>query len=109
VKEPKPARKRKRNLKPHAKMKTFTKLTLTTAVALTLGATLLAGPVGPYGPLYGAVRNLLPAREIPAATVTRPLDCKAMLVNRNPKVGGPTYVTCTKAIKETLACRMACR
>ncbi len=90
-------------------MKTLTKLTLTTVAAMALGATtLLAGPAGPYGPLYGAVPNARPAhtREVPAAVAVK---CKSMAVNQNPKAGGPAFVACTKAIKDTLACRMACR
>lgn len=89
-------------------MKTLTKLTLTTVAAMALGATtLLAGPGGgPYGPQYGAVPNARPAHEV-RTPVT--LTCKTMAVNRNPKLGGPTTVACTKAIKDTAACRMACR
>jgi hypothetical protein len=86
-------------------MKTLTKLTLTTVAAMTLGATaLLAGPAGPYGPLYGNVPR--PAREVPAAA---PMKCDRMTVNQNPKLGGTAVVACNEAIKDTLACRMACR
>ena len=100
----KPARNKNRKLKPHAKMKTPTKLTLTTVAAMTLGASsLLAGP-GPGN--WRSDWPKAPARELPAVT---PLKCKSMFVNRNPKLGGPTAVTCTKAIKDTLACRLACR
>jgi len=86
-------------------MKTLTKLTLTTVAAMTLGATtLLAGPAGPYGPLYGNLPRM--ARETPAAVA---MNCDRMTVNRNPKLGGTALVACTKAIKDTLACRVACR
>ncbi len=81
-------------------MKTLTKLTLTTVAAMTLGATtLLAGP-GPIGPTHR------PAREVPAAVT---MKCDRMTVHQNPKLGGTAVVACTKAIKDTLACRLACR
>jgi hypothetical protein len=106
-----PARNRKRNLKSHAKMKTLTKLTLTTVAALTLGATtLLAGPVGPYGPLYGAVRNSASGAGSPGGYgYASPWTARPCSSIGTRKSGGPGYVACTKAIKNTLACRLACR
>ena len=82
------------------KKKTLTKLTLTTVAAVTFGAsTLLAGP-GPIGPTNRPGRNLPPVKT--------ELTCQSMVVNHNPRLGGVTFVKCTKAIKDTLECRRAC-
>ena len=84
-------------------MKTLTKLTLTTVATLTLGATaLLAGP-GPIGPVNR------PTRALPVPAPVAAMKCDRMTVNRNPKLGGPAVVACNDAIKDTLACRVACR
>lgn len=81
-------------------MKTLTKLTLTTAVAMTLGATtLLAGP----GPL-GAPNHS--AREY--STVMKK-NCERMTVNKNPRHGVTAVTACTREVKGTLECRLACR
>ena len=82
-------------------MKTLTKLTLTTVVAMTLGATtLFAGP-GPFDrQIYTAPRHL------PTAA---PMKCERMTVNQAPRHGGTAVVACNKAVKDTLACRLACR
>ena len=82
-------------------MKTLTKLTLTTAAMLVLGATTVFGGPGPVGSV-----NRARARELPAATAMA--KCDRMTVNRAPKLGGAAVVTCTKAVKGTLACRLAC-
>lgn len=81
-------------------MKTLTKLTLATMAALTFGTTsLLAGP-GPISPTHR------PARQTPPAMAQK---CDRMTVHQNPKQGGTSVVACNKAIKDTLACRLACR
>jgi len=72
---------------------------------MTLSATaLLAGP-GPLGPINRPARELT-THEVQPAEV---LKCDRMAVNRNPKLGGPTVFACNNAIKDTLACRIACR
>ena len=92
-------------------MKTLTKLTLTTVAAMLLGATtLLAGP-GPFDrQIYATPRPLPPtyatARQLPPAAPTK---CERMTVNRAPRHGGAVVVACTKALKETLGCRLAAR
>lgn len=81
-------------------MKTLTKLTFATVVAMTLGTTtLLAGP----GPV-GAPNH--PPREYPAAMTK---NCERMTVNKNPRLGVTAVAACTKAVKGTLECRLACR
>jgi hypothetical protein len=90
-----------RNLKPETKMRTLAKLTLAALAATTLGTmTLLAGP-GPIGPA-----------NRPGVRITHPVKemvCDRMVVNKAPRLGGPEVVKCTAALKDTAACRMACR
>jgi hypothetical protein len=81
-------------------MKTLTKLTLTALAGAVLVTTAFAGPAPPYGPVQRV------PREVPAAA---PMKCKNMTVNRSEKLGGFYRVACTKAVKETLGCRLACR
>jgi len=96
----KPARNKNKNLNFTTKMKTLTKLTLTTVAAMTLGAaTLFAGP-GPVGAPKG------PAREYPAAAVK---NCDRMTINKNARIGVTAVAACTKEVKGTLECRLACR
>lgn len=82
-------------------MKTLAKLTLATLAITTLGTTtLLAGP-GPIGPT-----NRPGAKHIHSV---KEMTCDRMVVNTPPRQGGTTVVKCTPAIKDTPACRMACR
>ena len=81
-------------------MKTLTKLTLTALAGAVLVTTAFAGPDPPYW------RQPAAPREVPAAVQ---MKCKNMTVNRNEKFGGNYRTACTKAVKETLACRLACR
>jgi hypothetical protein len=83
-------------------MKTLPKLTLATGFALLLGSTpLLAGPGG-NTPVYRAPRETTMA-------LVAPKKCDRMSVNRNEKLGGNSVVACTKAVKQTAACVLACR
>lgn len=88
-------------------MKTLAKLALATTLALGLyAAAAFAGP-GPHDP------PTLP--EVPTAiwhgmpAPRKAAECDHMTVNTAPKLGGPAVVACTKAIKDTPACKMACR
>lgn len=97
---PKPARNKNQISNLTTEMETLTKLTFATVVAMTLGATtLFAGP----GPV-GAPNH--PAREYP--TVMKK-NCERMTVNRNPRLGATAVAACTKEVKGTLECRLACR
>jgi hypothetical protein len=81
-------------------MKILAKLTFTTVAAMTLGATtLFAGP----GPI-GAPKH--EGRPYPAVA---PKNCERMTINKNPRVGVNAVTACTKEVKGTLECRLACR
>lgn len=82
-------------------MRTLAKLTLAALAMTTFGTTaLLAGP-GPIGPTdRPAAKHVHPVKE---------MTCDRMAVNKPPRLGGPEVVKCTAALKDTAACRMACR
>lgn len=81
-------------------MKTLTKLTLATVVAITFGAaTLFAGP-GPRPAPAG------PARDYP---VVMAKNCERMTVNKNPRHGVTAVAACIREVKGTLECRLSCR
>jgi len=82
-------------------MKTLAKLTLAALAITTIGTTtLLAGP-GPNGPTdRPGAKHIHPVKE---------MTCDRMVVNKPPRLGGTEVVKCTEAIKDTAACRVACR
>lgn len=82
-------------------MKALAKLTVTALAITTLGTPMLFAGPGPIGPTNRpGAKHIHPIEE---------MTCDRMVVNRPPRLGGTEVVKCTEAVKNTTACRVACR